>query len=96
MLCLPVRICFAIFLGIFATSSLGLEAANNEDFTADELMVNAASSYAKGDYAKAAELYRKFVADFGSAPEAQAAIRQTRYPLAMCLVQGAISPDSTL
>jgi TolA-binding protein len=85
MHCLHVRACFAIFFGIFAASSLAGE--TDGDLTADELAVKAASLYANGNYEKAAELYRKFVTDFGSAADAQEAIRQMRYPLAMCLVR---------
>lgn len=87
MRCLHVRVCFAIFFGICASCSLGEETEGDQDLTADELVVNAASHYAKGKYNEAAGLYRKFIADFGSAVDAQAAIRQMRYPLAMCLVR---------
>ena len=71
----------AILFGIFAGCSFAQKAADNQDLTADELAVNASSRYAQGNYAEAAN-YRKFVADFGSALEAQAAVRQMRYPLA--------------
>ena len=66
----------AILFGIFADCSFAQKAADNQDLTADELAVNASSRYAQGNYAEAAKLYRKFVADFGSALEAQAAVRQ--------------------
>jgi tetratricopeptide (TPR) repeat protein len=87
MRCLNVRVCFAIFLGICASCSLGEGAEGDQDLTADELVVNAASLYAKGKYNEAASLYRKFIADFGEAADAQAALRQMRYPLAICLVR---------
>ena len=72
----------AILFRIFAGCSFAQKAAGNQDLTADELAVNASSRYAQGNYAEAAKLYRKFVADFGSALEAQATVRQMRYPLA--------------
>jgi len=87
MHCFGVRVCLVILFGIYAGCSLAQKAADNQDLTADELMVNAASLYAHGKYGEAVDLYRKFVADFGSAVEAQAAVRQMRYPLAMCLVR---------
>ena len=87
MRCVHVRVCFAIFFGICASCSLGEEAEGDQDLTADELVVNAAALYAKGKYNEAASLYRKFIADFGEAADAQAALRQMRYPLAICLVR---------
>jgi hypothetical protein len=53
-----VRVCFAIFFGIFAGCSFAQNAADNQDLTADELAVNASSLYAQGKYAEAAKLYR--------------------------------------
>ena len=78
---------FAILLGIFASYSFAQRIADNDDLTADELAVNASSLFAQGKYAEAAELYRKFAADFGSNVEAQATLGQMRYPLAMCLLR---------
>ena len=78
---------FAILFGIFASYSFAQRLADNDDLTADELAVNASSLFAQGKYAEAAELYRKFAADFGSSAEAQATLRQMRYPLAMCLLR---------
>jgi TolA-binding protein len=77
----------AIIFCILASCSFAQKAADNQDLTADELAVNASSFYAQGKYAEAAALYRKFAADFGSTVEAQAALRQMRYPLAMCLLR---------
>jgi len=54
----------ATLFGIFAGCSFAEKAADNQDLTADELAVNASSRYAQGNYAEAAKLYRKFVADF--------------------------------
>ena len=71
---------FAILFGIFASYSLAQRLADNDDLTAEELAVNASTLFAQGKYAEAAELYRKFAADFGSSPEAQAT-------LAMCLLR---------
>jgi TolA-binding protein len=82
-----MRAFVAIFFGIVAGCSFAQKAADNQDLTADELAVNASSLYAKGKYGDAAAMYRKFLADFGSAVEAQAVIRQMRYPLAMCLLR---------
>ena len=87
MHCFGVPVFVAILFGIFAGCSFAQKAADNQDLTADELAVNASSRYAQGNYAEAAKLYRKFVADFGSAVEAQATVRQMRYPLAMCLLR---------
>ena len=64
----------AILFGIFAGCSFAQKAADNQDLTADELAVNASSRYAQGNYAEAAKLYRKFVADFGSRPSDRCAI----------------------
>jgi tetratricopeptide (TPR) repeat protein len=61
--------------------------ANDANMTADELAVNARSLYTQGKYAEAAALYQKFIADYGTANEAQEAVRQMRYPLAMSLLQ---------
>src|SRR5215207_6088684 len=85
MHCLRVPACFAVVLGIVATCSLAEE--TESELTADEFVVNAASLYANGRYNEAAELYRKFIADFGSSPDAETAIKQTYYPLAMCLLR---------
>jgi tetratricopeptide (TPR) repeat protein len=82
-----MRVFFAILFGFFASGSFAQKAADNQDLTADELAVNASSLYAQGKYAEAAKLYRKFVVDFGSAVEAQATVRQMRYPLAVCLLR---------
>ena len=85
MHCLRVPVCLAILFGIVATWSLAEE--TERELTADEFVVNAASLYANARYSEAAELYRRFIADFGSSPDAQTAIRQTYYPLAMCLLR---------
>jgi TolA-binding protein len=85
MLCLRLPACFAVVLGIVATWSFAEE--TESELTADEFVVNAASLYANGRYHDAAELYRRFIADFGSSPDAETAIRQTYYPLAMCLLR---------
>ncbi|HEY5954448.1 MAG TPA: tetratricopeptide repeat protein [Terrimicrobiaceae bacterium] len=85
MHCLRVRACFAIIFGLVAACSFAEETEG--DLTADELIVKASASYASGKHKEAAGLYRKFIADFGSAPEAEGAIRQMRYPLAMCLLR---------
>lgn len=63
---------------------MGVSAADN-NMTAEELAVNASQAYQARDYAKAFSLYRKFIEQFGEAKEAQEAIRQMRYPMAMCL-----------
>ena len=85
MHCLRLPACFAVVLGIVATWSFAEE--TESELTADEFVVNAASLYANGRYHEAAELYRRFIADFGSSPDAETAIRQTYYPLAMCLLR---------
>ena len=85
MHCLRVPACFAVLFGIVAVCSLAEE--TESDLTADEFVVNAASLYANGKYEEAAELYRKFISDFGAAVDAQTAIRQIYYPLAMCLLR---------
>ncbi|HEY5706388.1 MAG TPA: tetratricopeptide repeat protein [Terrimicrobiaceae bacterium] len=87
MHCSGLRVCFAILFGIFAGCSFAQKAADNQDLTADELAVNASSFYAQGRYDEAAAMYRKFLTDFGSAEAAQPAVRQMRYPLAMCLLR---------
>ena len=92
MHCLRVPACFALLFGFVATWSLAEE--NDSELTADEFVVNAASLYAKGRYSEAAELYRRFIADFGSSPDAETAIRQTYYPLAMCLLRLQRFPDA--
>ena len=83
MHCFGLPVFVAILFGIFAGCSFAQKAADNQDLTADELAVNASSRYAQGNYAEAVNLYRKFAADFGSAVEAQATVRQMRYPLAI-------------
>ncbi len=83
MHCLRVPAAFAVFLGVLAIWSL----AEESELTADEFVVNAASFYENGRYSEAAELYQRFIAEFGAAPDAQIAIRQTYYPLAICLLR---------
>src|SRR5262249_41426960 len=61
--------------------------ANDQNLTADELSVNAKQLYVAGKYAEAAKLYQQFLTTYGSAKEAQEAVRQMRYPLAMSLLQ---------
>jgi TolA-binding protein len=78
---------FAILFGVFASCSFAQGLADSQDLTADELAVNASLLFAQGKYAEAAELYRKFMADFGSNAEAKAALRHMRYPLAMSLLR---------
>ena len=75
MHCFGLPVFVAILFGIFAGCSFAQKAADNQDLTADELAVNASSRYAQGNYAEAAKLYRKFVADFGSRPSDRCAIR---------------------
>ncbi len=87
MHCSGVRAFIAIFFGIFSGCLFAQKAADKPDLTADELAVNASSLYAQGKFGEAAQMYRKFVTDFGSAGDAQAIIRQMRYPLAMCLLR---------
>jgi TolA-binding protein len=82
-----VRVLLVILLGTFTGALFGQKMAGKQDFTADELAVNASSLYAQGKYSEAAALYQRFLADFGSAAEAQAMILQMRFPHAMCLLR---------
>lgn len=61
--------------------------ANDANLTAEELMVNAKQLYVAGKYAEAAAQYQLFISTYGAAKEAQEAVRQMRYPLAMCFLQ---------
>src|SRR5262245_43290840 len=85
MHCLRLRACLAIFLGLVAAFAPAEDVVT--DLTADELIVKATALYANEKYKEAAELYQKFLLDFGTSPDPQATIRQLRYPLAMCLVR---------
>ncbi len=73
---------------VFATARAQVKtSANDANLTAEELSVNASQLYAAGKYAEAAAKYGEFIAAYGKAKEAQAAVRQMRYPLAMSLLQ---------
>ena len=61
-----VRVLLVILLGTFTGALFGQKMAGKQDFTADELAVNASSLYAQGKYSEAAALYQRFLADFGS------------------------------
>lgn len=61
--------------------------ANDANLTAEELTVNAKQLYLAGKYAEAAALYQQFMSTYGSAKEAQEAVRLMRYPLAMSFLQ---------
>ena len=87
MHCSGVRAFIAISFGIFSGCLFAQKGADKPDLTADELAVNASSFYAQGKYGEAAQAYQRFFTDFGSAADAQAVIRQMRYPLAMCLLR---------
>ena len=96
MQCLRVPVCFAVLFGIVATWSLAEETEG--ELTADEFVVNAASLYANARYSEAAELYRRFIDDFGSSPDAQTAIRQTSLPAgdvpaAVAAIHGSLPGD---
>lgn len=91
-----VRVCIVLFCCLVALSARAQQAsrptiqpmgvsANDTNLTAGELAVNADQLYGARDYAGALALYRKFIESFGEAKEAQEAIRQMRYPMAMCL-----------
>jgi len=91
-----VQTCFFVIAGMFvvgasaqnaAPITSGPASAHDQNLTADELAVNARSLYTQGKYAEAAALYQKFIADYGKATEAQTAVRQMRFPLAMSLLQ---------
>lgn len=69
-----------------AWSQMGVS-ANDANMTADELAVSAKSLYTQGRYAEAAAQYQSFITQYGKAVEAQEAVRQMRYPLAMSLLQ---------
>ena len=72
----------------FATANAQSKAsANDANLTAEELSVNAKQLYVSGKYAEAAALYQQFMSAYGKAKEAQEAVRQMRYPLAMSLLQ---------
>jgi len=74
--------------GAFATAGAQPKAsANDSNLTAEGLSVNAKQLYLAGKYAEAAALYQQFLAAYGRAKEAQEAVRQMRYPLAMSLLQ---------
>ncbi len=77
-----------------AVSAQTTASANDQNLTANELAVNAKSLYTQGKYAEAAALYRKFIGDYGAAKEAQEAVRQMRYPLAMSLLQTQKFPEA--
>lgn len=72
-------------LGQNRTTTPAVASANDQNLTAEELAVNADRLYGLGQFAEALALYRKFIESFGQAKEAQPAIRQMRYPIAMCL-----------
>ena len=84
--CFGKHVFLAILLGIFAGFSFAQKAADTQDLTADELVVNASSCYAQGEFAEALALYRRFFADLVPQPEAQATVRDVHYTLAICLL----------
>ncbi len=84
------QICFFVLFGVFAAQlpaqiSTGAVSAANQNLTAEQIAVAASLAYQKTQYAEALALYKKFIESFGEAKEAQAAIREMRYPMAMCL-----------
>lgn len=76
------------------TSTPATVAANDQNLSAEELVVNARSLYTQGKYTEAAALYQRFITDYGKAAEAQEAIRQMRYPLALSLLQMQKFPEA--
>lgn len=76
------------------TTSPATVSAHDQNMTAEELLVNAHSLYTQGQYAEATALYQRFLSDYGKAAEAQEAIRQMRYRLAMALLQMQKFPEA--
>ncbi len=76
-------------VAIFATPAAGMAQAIlvGQGLTAQEYYTNAERLYLDGKYAEAADLYQKFLTDFGQSKEATEAIRSIRYRHAMCFVQ---------
>lgn len=74
---------------VFAT--LGITMAQGvsqpQGLTAQEYYTNAERLYLDGKYPEAADLYTKFIADYGQAKDAADAIRGIRFRHAMCYVQ---------
>jgi TolA-binding protein len=79
--------CLGLWCAFAAAKAQPKASANDANLTAEELSVNASQLYAAGKYAEAAAKYQAFIAAYGKAKEAQAAVRLMRYPLAMSLLQ---------
>ena len=76
------------------------QGAESQGLTAQEYYANAERLFAEGKFSGAADLYEKFVADFGGSKDAAEAIRRIRFRHAMCFVHmkkfgGAIGPIQT-
>lgn len=58
-----------------------------QGLTAEEYLTNSNRLFLEGKYAEAADLYQKFLTDFGQSKEAAEALRNIRYRHAMCFVR---------
>lgn len=71
---------------MIACGSMTQAAIQPQGLTAQEYFDSAGRLYVEGKYPEAADLYSKFLADFGQSKEAAEAIRNMRYRHAMCYV----------
>lgn len=55
--------------------------------TADEAYNKARELFAAKEFAGALDLYLGFIADYGEAEQAKEAVRNSRYPIAICMIQ---------
>ena len=90
----------AAVLLTFTEWSMAQAGAQPQGLTAQEYYANAERLFAEGKFSDAADLYEKFVADFGESKDAAEAIRRIRFRHAMCFVHmkkfgGAIGPIQT-
>ena len=82
------RICATFCTLVALLWSLGQAShAQEAAMTAAELVEAGQVAFEKQDYARAKSLFSQFLDDFGDAEEAQAAVKQVRPVLAVCLIR---------
>jgi tetratricopeptide (TPR) repeat protein len=62
--------------------------------TADEALIKADQLYSQGNFPEASKMYLDFIANYGQAEAAKAAIAKLRFPLAMCFIQMQKFPEA--
>jgi tetratricopeptide (TPR) repeat protein len=84
---IPAALLLALLAGFTPLSANDSAPVVSGGLTADEAYNKARQLFSEKEFAGALDLYLGFIADYGEAEQAREAVRNSRYPIAICMIQ---------